>query len=190
MGTGSRPRPSKMQPHADAASTLLGTVLSIKTQYRHLVFPPKSGGEMSQPATGHDAPSPRHPGHCDGSVTGQYVNSLPGCRPCQPASRHGPYCRCCFLLLAPAGRDAAQSVNILCSWGSQQPASSPDPHSSFSRFGVSNSCHLGGSDGKNWALESVHTYIVHPHIRVHIQYRPGLYHRVPYHIGPYSRLCT
>lgn len=76
-----------------------------------------------------------------------------------PAVTDGPHCRCCFLLLAPAGRDAAQSISILCSRGGQQPASSPDPHSSFSRFGVSNSCHLGGSDGKNWALESVHTHI-------------------------------
>lgn len=72
---------ARFNPTQDAASTLLGTVLTIKSQYRHLVFAPKSGGEMSQPATGHEAPSPRHPGHCDHSVTGQYADSLSARRP-------------------------------------------------------------------------------------------------------------
>lgn len=67
---------ARFNPTQNAASTLLGTVLTIKSQYRHLVFAPKSGGEMSQPATGHEAPSPRHPGHCDHSATGQYADSL------------------------------------------------------------------------------------------------------------------
>lgn len=166
-----------MQPHADAASTLLGTVLSIKTQYRHLVFPPKSGGEMSQPATGHDAPSPRHPGHCDDSVTGQYVNSLSGCRACQPASRHGR--TLLSVLLPPAGSCWSRRCTVnQHTMQPGRPAASFFPRPSLLFLQVWG-LQLLPPRRQRWQKlgTRVRTY-AHPHIRVHIQYRPGLSHTI------------
>ena len=124
---------------------------------------------MSLPATGHEAPSPRHPGHCDDSVTEQYDDSVrPTALPARQLSQT-------FLsvLLAPA------SLLLVAALHSHQhtmqqgkPAYQFLPQTLTRLLQVWDLQLLPPRRQRwqSWTLGPVHTYI-----RMHIQYRTGLY---------------